>query len=133
MLGRALIVWCALAVLAIINGGIRERLLTPRLSPRSGHVVSTLSLCALIGIVAWLTLPWLSPQTHGQAWLVGAAWVLWTVAFEFLAGRYVFGYPWQRLVADYDLRRGRIWVLVLVTNLLAPPTVFSLAAVSLSW
>jgi hypothetical protein len=35
-------------------------------------------------------------------------------------GHYTFGNPWPDLLADYDLRRGRIWVLVLVVTLLAP-------------
>jgi len=39
-----------------------------------------------------------------------------TVAFEFLAGHYVFGTPWHQLVADYNIFRGRIWVLVLITS-----------------
>lgn len=126
MLGRALAVWCALALLAVLNGIIRERLLTPRLGPQTGHVLSTLMLCAFIGGVTWLALPWLAPRTGAEAWLVGAAWLLWTVAFEFLAGHYLFGHPWSRLFADYNLRRGRVWVLVLVTNLLAPPAVLFL-------
>lgn len=43
-----------------------------------------------------------------------------TIAFEFLAGHYVFGHPRQTLIADYDVFQGRIWILVLLANLLAP-------------
>ena len=128
MLLRALAVWCGLAALAVLNGIFRERIFTPRLGPQGGHVLSTLALCAVITAVTWLALPWLAPRTDAEAWLIGAAWLTWTVAFEFLAGHYLFGHPWSRLVADYNLRRGRIWVFVLVTSLLAPPTVFSLIA-----
>jgi hypothetical protein len=50
---------------------------------------------------------------------VGIAWLLLTVAFEFLAGHYLFHNPWARLLEDYNVFRGRIWVLVLLTTLVA--------------
>jgi hypothetical protein len=43
-----------------------------------------------------------------------------TVAFEFLAGHYIFGSPWDRLLEDYNLFGGRIWLLVLATSAFAP-------------
>jgi hypothetical protein len=36
----------------------------------------------------------------------------------------VFGNTWERLLADYDVLRGRIWVLVLLANLVSPVWVF---------
>ena len=47
-------------------------------------------------------------------------WVALTVAFEFLAGHYLFGTPWPVLLADYRLSEGRVWILVLASTLLAP-------------
>jgi len=47
-------------------------------------------------------------------------WVFFTVGFEFLAGHYVFEKAWETLLADYNLAQGRVWILVLVTCLLAP-------------
>lgn len=52
--------------------------------------------------------------------MVGTVWVALTVAFEFLAGHYVFGNSWERLLADYNMVRGRLWILVLLANLFAP-------------
>jgi len=49
-----------------------------------------------------------------------------TLAFEFLAGHYLFHNPWSRLLEDYDVARGRIWILVLFTTLLAPRVCASL-------
>jgi hypothetical protein len=51
---------------------------------------------------------------------VGALWVGLTVAFEFGFGHYVMGAPWEVLLADYDILRGRLWPLVLAANLVAP-------------
>ncbi|MCL6545144.1 MAG: hypothetical protein K6T61_07935, partial [Bryobacteraceae bacterium] len=51
---------------------------------------------------------------------LGAGWCAATVAFEFGFGHYIIGHPWSALLADYNLFRGRLWVLVLLTLLLAP-------------
>ncbi|MGQ9625254.1 MAG: hypothetical protein ACUVT9_07815 [Candidatus Bathycorpusculaceae bacterium] len=40
--------------------------------------------------------------------------------FEFIAGHYVFGNSWEKLLADYNLLEGRLWSLVLLTILIAP-------------
>ena len=42
-----------------------------------------------------------------------------TLAFEVGAGR-LSGKPWSVVLADYDLLRGRIWVLVPIVTFLAP-------------
>lgn len=120
MLVRALLAWLALLVLAIANGAFREAVFTPRVGSGAAHVLSTLTLCALILLLTWTTIGWVHPRSARDAWLVGGLWVGLVVAFEFLAGHYLFGAPWSTLLADYDLTRGRIWVLVLVTTAVAP-------------
>jgi hypothetical protein len=47
-------------------------------------------------------------------------WLALAAAFEFLAGHHVFGKPWSRLIADYDVLHGRVWVLVVLTTVAAP-------------
>ena len=120
MFARALGIWCVLLVIASINGALREVVLIPRTGDVVGRVISTILLSAFIVILTWLTIGWIRPGTANQAWLVGIVWVLLTLAFEFLAGHYLFGAPWSRLLADYNLLEGRIWVLVLVATAAAP-------------
>lgn len=60
------------------------------------------------------------PATVGNAPRAGLLWLGLTLAFEFLAGHYLFHKPWAVLLEDYDLSRGRIWVAVLIVVLLAP-------------
>lgn len=52
--------------------------------------------------------------------MIGVLWLVATVTFEFLAGHVVFRNPWPKLLADYDVRQGRVWVVVLVATALAP-------------
>lgn len=120
MLLRAMVVWVGIIPVAIANAGVRTNWLTPRLGEHAGHVLSTVTLSAAIMLIAWLTMGWIGPRTTDDAVRVGVAWMLATVAFEFLAGHYLFGNPWSTLLADYNLLRGRVWVLVLLTLLAAP-------------
>jgi hypothetical protein len=120
MLIRAAAVWFSLAALAITNGALRDLVLTRRLGAQGSHIVSTLVLCSLIFAVTWLTIDWIGPHSDAEAFLIGALWLGMTLAFEFLAGHYLFKTSWDRLLADYNLARGRIWPLVLVVTLLAP-------------
>jgi len=57
---------------------------------------------------------------RGRLIALGIGWAAATVLFEFGFGHWVAGHPWSRLVADYDLLAGRIWVLVLLTLLIGP-------------
>lgn len=126
-MSRGLVVWLVLMVVAIANGAIREALLVPRFGIGTAHVISTLMLAALIIATAYITLPWMAPPTLGDAIRIGAAWLALTLAFEFLAGHYLFGRSWETLLADYDLRRGRIWPLIPLITLIAPAFAFTRA------
>jgi hypothetical protein len=117
---RALAVWCLLLLLAVLNGGVRDTWLSPRLGDPIGRAISTLLLCGLTFLATWLTIGWIRPTSSSSALGVGALWVVLTLTFEFGAGHYAFGKPWPELLADYDLSRGRIWALVLIVTLLAP-------------
>ncbi len=116
---RALIIWFALLLVAVANGAFREAQLIPRLGPQPGHIVSTLMLCVGILIATYMAVPWIRPDSLRGTIAIGVAWLVLTLAFEFGFGR-ARGKPWAELLADYDVLRGRIWVLVLMTTAVAP-------------
>jgi hypothetical protein len=121
MLRRSLIVWLVMLVAASINGAFREAVLIPAIGKVSGGVISPLILMLVVVLLTWFTIRWIHPASTRDAWLIGGLWVVLTLAFEFLAGHYVFGNPWRELLEEYNLARGRIWPLVLVTIAAAPP------------
>src|SRR5512133_2213828 len=117
---RALAIWFVILILANVNGALRELWLIPRLGEQLGRVVSPLILSGLVLLVSWLAIRWMAPGTASDALKIGVLWLVLTLAFEFLAGHYGFGEPWAVLLEEYHIERGRIWVLVLLTVLLAP-------------
>lgn len=119
---RAAAIWLLLLVVAFAGAALRAGLLEPRIGEASAHVAGTLVVVLAFAAVIWLTIPWVVPDlASGPLAAVGLGWTLATIGFEFGFGHYVMGHPWSRLLADYDVTAGRIWVLVLLTLLLTPP------------
>lgn len=128
MIIRSVLVWFGLLTIAILNGGFREAVLTQRLGRGLAHAVSTVMLSLFIVALGWIATPWIAPTSLQDAWLIGGTWVTLTLAFEFLGGHFIFGKPWQTLLADYNLLAGRIWVMVLIVTLMTPVISFTRGA-----
>jgi hypothetical protein len=126
MMARAFIIWLLLVAAAVLNGALRQKLLIPWLGGRTAQIVSPVGLSVVIFIVTWVVSPWLRVKSASDAWKTGAFWLVLTLAFEFLAGHYLFHSPWAMLLAEYNITAGRLWILVLVSTLLAPPMAFRL-------
>ena len=71
MLRRAVVIWFLLAFLAILNGVVRQQLIAPAFGDAAGHVVSTLIFCAIIFLVALISLGWIGVTSRGTALAVG--------------------------------------------------------------
>lgn len=118
---RAAAIWFLLLVVAIIGASLREGLLKPRLGEQGAHVAGTLIVVVAFATVIWLTVGWVVPTLERSRLIIlGVAWLVATVLFEFGFGHYVMGHPWKRLFEDYNLLAGRVWVLVLLTLLCMP-------------
>lgn len=120
MILRALAIWLVMVVVAILNAGARVSFITPRFGEQAGHVTSTITGCIAFLVLIWGTLPWIRASERRDLMLVGSFWLGMTIAFEFLAGHYLFGNTWQRLIADYNILRGRVWVAVLLVTFFGP-------------
>lgn len=121
MILRAAAVWLLLLFVALVAATLRVKLLEPRVGEPSAHVLGSLLVAVVFAVLILALAPWVVPDLDARRLLVlGGAWTLATVGFEFGFGRLVMGHPWSRLLADYDLRRGRIWVLVLLVILVMP-------------
>ncbi len=112
--------WLILVILAVLNGALREALLVPSLGPRIAVPLSGLLLSALIFLAALAVFPFLGIASSSRAWQAGMLWLVLTVAFEFLFGRFVLGDPWAKLFEAYKIWNGDPWVMVLAAALCSP-------------
>ncbi len=117
---KILAVWLLCMAGAILNGTLREFVFNPWIGTAWGHVLSTVLLSLLILAITWSTIGWMAPASAAQAWAIGIAWFVLTLAFEFGFGRIVSHKSWQVLLADYHLWEGRIWVMVPLITAVAP-------------
>lgn len=113
MVTRYLFFWLILAVVAIINGTLRQATYGRHLPDLAAHQLSTVTGILLTGITVWILNRCWPIGSAKQAWIIGACWFLMTIAFEFGFGHYVAGHSWSRLVADYNVLEGRVWSLFL--------------------
>jgi hypothetical protein len=128
MMLKYAIAWLVMPVIGIINGTIREYGYKNALGELRAHQVSTITGIILFGFYIWaLSLRW-KIQSSAQAIAIGLMWLVMTVAFEFLFGHYVMKHPWSKLLYDYNVFEGRIWVLVLLWILVAPYVFYKLSS-----
>ena len=116
---KAFAVWAAILVIAVLNGTLREMVVTPLFGAFSGRLLSGLILCSCILLAAWLATPWFGVQGRARYWAIGGFWLLATLAFEIGIG-IAQGRDFRELFQAYTLEGGNLWPLVLITTLVAP-------------
>jgi len=117
---KALALWFAILILAILNGAFREAVLIPALGGLAGLVASGLLLCTCVFLVAFVAVPWFAPLGSPQYLLIGLFWLLLTLLFEFGFGRYVQHKTWAELFEAYTFAGGNLWPVVLLVTCLSP-------------
>ena len=120
MITRYLLCWFVLAIIAILNGIVRESTYGKTVSALVAHQVSTVIGIVFTGSFVWLIARVWPLESSTQAWLIGVAWLLFTVAFEFSFGHFVVGHSWNQLFADYNILNGRVWLFFLCWVLVMP-------------
>ena len=113
--------WFLFMILAIINAILRNGVYKPIIGDLRAHQLSTIIFIIIILVITYLVFRYSKLElTTQQTFIIGTVWLLSTICFEFLAGHYAFGNSWDKLLADYNIMNGRIWMLVLITIFFSP-------------
>jgi hypothetical protein len=113
-------VWLVMLVAAFINGAIRELLIVPRIGEQVGHFLSVFVLSGVIFGITYLFISAFGPLPARMLLGVGLFWLVLSLLFEFGFFHYVMHAPWSKLLADYNIFRGRLLSVVWLTMLFAP-------------
>lgn len=108
------LLWFPLVVIAIINGAIREKYYRIFLGDLSAHQLSVVSGISLFAIYFWFISGQWQLDSALQTLQVGVMWLAMTIVFEFVFGHFVMKHSWQKLFADYNILKGRLWLVVLI-------------------
>jgi Na+/melibiose symporter-like transporter len=117
---KAIVVWLVFIVAESINGTVRMFWLVPLLGDVRAHQISFMMGALLILAIATISIKWIHASRTSQLIKVGLLWLLLTVVFEIVLGRFILGYSWQRIAADYNLLQGGLMPIGLVFLVLSP-------------
>ena len=117
---KAALAWLVLFVVMFANGAARVVVLQPWLGEDRARQVASFTGVVLVLLVGWIFVRTSPQATSGQLLWVGVGWLTGTLAFEFLFGRFVSGLSWSALLADYNVFKGRLWSLIVISVCLGP-------------
>lgn len=117
---RGAAVWLLLMGVEVAHGIARTALLAPRTGDFKARQISVFTGSALIMAITYLTIRWIGNRNKSTLLQLGLFWVLLTLLFEFVLGRKVLHLSWQRLLSDYNLRKGGLQPIGLLLMTVAP-------------
>ncbi len=118
---QAIGIWLLFAVVANINGLIRNCVYGPKMDELTAHQISCFTGITMFFIVMYLWLRYTgAPYTSHNIIVIGIVFLFATIAFEFLFGHFVIGHSWEKLLHDYNILNGRLWSIVLAWTAIGP-------------
>ena len=117
---RAIVVWIVIILAETVHGIARIQILEPSVGEFRARQMAVFSGAAIIFLVTRSLIGWIGANGRFALVAIGLFWVVLTIAFELLIGRFVFGFSWQRIAAEYDITSGSLMPLGLVFLVFCP-------------
>lgn len=124
MILKALIVGILLCFGEAINGNIRVRILHHLYGKKRAKTISFFTGMAIIVLIAWLTLPWINPNSFLDCYIVGLIWVLMLVILDLYFARQVFKFKWPKIAEDFNPMKGNLLSIGIVLLFFVPGIVY---------
>lgn len=116
---KVLITWVIFIPIPIINGVVRNFVYAPVVGELLAHQISTaIAVFTFLLLIFYRFKTEIMSLSEKTLFLIGLIWVTITVLFEFIFGYYVAGNSLDKLLADYNILAGRVWIIFLVAELL---------------
>ncbi|MGI0485817.1 hypothetical protein ACN4EK_10295 [Pantanalinema rosaneae CENA516] len=130
LLLKSFLVWLVFIMAESLNGTLRIFWLVPLLGNSWAHQISFVTGAMLVVTVATLFIRWLHPTRTAQLMQIGGLWLLLTILFEIGLGRWILGYSWTQIAADYNVLQGGLMPFGLLLLILAPLLATKLRGIS---
>lgn len=103
-----------------LHGIARNLWLAPLVGDFRARQICVFTGAALLFAITYWRFDWLGARTRSRQFAVGGLWVILTLTFELMLGRYVAGRPWTEVTADLRIWEGGLLPLGLLFLLLCP-------------
>jgi hypothetical protein len=120
MLTKYFLLWFPMIVIAILNGALRQGIYVTFLDNLSAHQLSVVSGIIFFALYIWIITGKWRIKSSKESVQIGLMWLLMTIIFEFLFGHFVMGHTWEKLLYDYNILEGRLWIVVLIWVTISP-------------
>jgi len=117
---RSFAVWLLIIVAEIFHGILRAIVLVRFVGEFRSNQIGVFTGSAILLVIARLTIRWIRAKQPFELLLVGLIWLLLTMTFEVLFGRFVMGLSWERIASDYNMLKGGLMPLGLLVLFLSP-------------
>lgn len=120
VLARGFSVWLLIILAETIHGIARTLLLEPLIGDFRARQVSVFVGSIIIIAITFIFVRWLKGSHAYHFFLIGTMWVVLTVGFEILLGRFVTDVSWERISSDYNVANGGLMLFGLLIMMFAP-------------
>ena len=117
---RGFAIWFVLIIAEIIHGILRAIVLVPIVGEFRSNQIGVFTGSAIILSIAYFTIRWIGANRPNELLLVGLIWLVLTMAFEVLFGRFMVGLSWERIASDYNVLNGGLMPLGLLVLVFSP-------------
>lgn len=117
---RSFMIWLVIIFAETIHGTLRTILLEPRIGDFRARQISVFTGALIILAVTYFFITWISAREIYQLMKIGIFWVILTVAFEIMLGRFVIDASWERIFSDYKIWEGGLMPIGLLFLLFTP-------------
>jgi len=124
LLLRSFSIWFFIAVGEILNGNIRVRILNRKFGDKPAKKIGFFTGLIIIYSIAWISMPWLDPKNLTECFFIGLTWMIMMLGLDIYVGRFVFRFPWNKILEDFDIRKGNLLGLGMILLFFCPTLLF---------
>jgi len=117
---RAVGLWALLMAAETLLGLWRVKLLSVWLGEEAARDVGVFTGSLIILLITFACIGWIPARDTRTLLLIGSSWVMLTIGYEVVLGRFALDRSWAEIAADFNLFRGRLFPLGLVLLLFSP-------------
>ena len=117
---RGVAVWLIIMLAETLHGVARVLVLQPYVGDFRARQIGVFTGSLMIVAIAVACIRWIRAAGLGELFAVGLLWLLLTLCFEVLLGRFVLGLSWERIASDYNLLEGGLLPIGLFVLTISP-------------